>query len=106
MIKHTPTPWKIGYPNEKTGSIPILGRDKDKNEGFVVAICDKETTQGDLEYIVRAVNCYESFLSALKEASCQLHGNLGDLTDHFEIKHTKGVIDTIEQAILEAERTA
>jgi len=41
-------------------------------------------------------------LHACEEALCQLHGNLGDLTDHFEIKHTKEAIDTLEEAIKQA----
>ena len=65
--------------------------------------CPSELEEANARLIVKAVNCHELLLSALKEARCQLHGNLGDLVDHFEIKHTRGVIDTVEEAISKAE---
>ena len=39
---------------------------------------------------------------ACTEALDQLLNNLGDLNDHFEIKHTKAVIDTLDQAVRKA----
>jgi len=99
MAKHTPTPLLIASGSPIKGYTEVY---------FLAATGQNEETIAEIktEYVndmVRAVNCHELLLSALKEARCQLHGNLGDLVDHFEIKHTKGVLDTINEAISKAE---
>ena len=62
MDNATKRPWKQGY-NGKNGSKIILGSDKDKNEGYPVAICDNSTLDTDIQFIIKAVNCHDDFIS-------------------------------------------
>ena len=41
--------------------------------------------------------------NALEEAIAGLHEALGDLTDHFTIKHVKGYLETAEEVLEELE---
>lgn len=49
------------------------------------------------------IECYDELLKACKEAEIAIHEALGDLTDHFTVKHVKGYLETIEEAINKAE---
>jgi len=55
------------------------------------------------KWIVTACNSHEALLEACKEARVSIYEALGDLTDHFTIKHIKGCLETLEECIKKAE---
>lgn len=105
---HTPTPWKVGMIQEINRGLFRELENGTKPTGILIEEIDDELSdetpikqhKANAAFIVRAVNCHEELLEALKDIVMHERGEC----DHDNIEEcSKVVLKIAERAIAKAE---
>lgn len=98
MSKHTPTPWQLARPDVERCRVVIETVERgvdlpDQGNPIAVAYWGTPIEEANAELIVRAVNCHEELLAAIKKAERELR----------QLQSPRSALTTLREALAKAE---